>query len=161
MTKLFSTPYLVVSKEIYHARFRTLAKGGSLLNLFDHTIQTLEKSLAYSSAKNRTIANNIANVDTPNFKAEKVEFKNVLTDVVNGKIENKRTHSKHFSFQENVDQPYVIKRNKNTMYNHNGNNVDVDQEMAELAKNQIYYQAVVDRLNGKFSNIEKVLRGGN
>src|SRR5690625_1854818 len=77
-----------------------LLRGGSLLNLFDHTIQTLEKSLAYSSAKNRTIANNIANVDTPNFKAEKVEFKNVLTDVVNGKIENKRTHSKHFSFQE-------------------------------------------------------------
>ena len=47
------------------------------------------------------------------------------------------------------------------MYNHNGNNVDVDHEMAELAKNQLYYQAVVDRLNGKFSSLEKVIRGGS
>lgn len=131
------------------------------MNLFDGTIQTLEKSLAYSTAKNRIIADNIANVDTPNYKAKKVVFKNVLASTMDKTIQNKRTHSKHFSFRNMVDQSYVVRENTNTMYNHNGNNVDIDQEMAELAKNQIYYQAVVDRLNGKFSNIEKVIRGGS
>lgn len=131
------------------------------MNLFDRTIQTLENSLAYSTAKNRTIANNIANVDTPNYKAEKVGFKNVLESAMGGSIENKRTHPKHFSFRHTLDDSYIISKQKNTMFNHNGNNVDVDQEMAELAKNQIYYQAVVDRLNGKFGNIEKVIRGGS
>jgi len=131
------------------------------VNLFDGTIQTLEKSLAYSTAKNRIIADNIANVDTPNYKAKKVVFKNVLASTMDKTIQNKRTHSKHFSFGNMVDQSYVVRENTNTMYNHNGNNVDIDQEMAELAKNQIYYQAVVDRLNGKFSNIEKVIRGGS
>lgn len=131
------------------------------MNLFDGTIQTLEKSLAYSTAKNRIIADNIANVDTPNYKAKKVVFKNVLASTMDKTIQNKRTHSKHFSFGNMVDQSYVVRENTNTMYNHNGNNVDIDQEMAELAKNQIYYQAVVDRLNGKFSNIEKVIRGGS
>lgn len=131
------------------------------MNLFDGTIQTLEKSLAYSTAKNRIIADNIANVDTPNYKAKKVVFKNVLASTMDKTVQNKRTHSKHFSFGNMVDQSYVVRENTNTMYNHNGNNVDIDQEMAELAKNQIYYQAVVDRLNGKFSNIEKVIRGGS
>lgn len=131
------------------------------MNLFDNTIRSLESSLAYSAAKNRTIANNIANVDTPNYKAEKVEFKNVLASEIVGTAANKRTHPKHFSFQSAENQSYVIRKENNTTYNHNGNNVDVDQEMAELAKNQIYYQAVIDRLNGKFSNIEKVIRGGN
>src|SRR5690625_1045577 len=121
----------------------------------------LEKSLAYSTEKNRIIADNIANVDTPNYKAKKVVFKNVLASSMDKTIQNKRTHSKHFSFRNMVDQSYVVRENTNTMYNHNGNNVDIDQEMAELAKNQIYYQAVVDRLNGKFSNIEKVIRGGS
>lgn len=132
-----------------------------MVNLFGGTIQTLEKSLAYSTAKNRTIANNIANVDTPHFKSENVVFKDLLAETMSGSIQNKRTHPKHFTFQKNIDQSYVVKENKNTMYNHNGNNVDVDHEMAELAKNQLYYQAVVDRLNGKFSSLEKVIRGGS
>lgn len=130
------------------------------MNLFGGTIQSLEKSLDYSTAKNRTISNNIANVDTPNYKAKSVVFKNVLANTMNESAQTKRTHPKHFSFQENADQSYVIRENKHTMYNHNGNNVDIDQEMAELAKNQIYYQAIVDRLNGKFRNIENVIRGG-
>lgn len=131
------------------------------MNLFDGTIQALEKSLTYATAKNRTIANNIANVDTPNFKSKNVVFKNVLANTMNESIPNKRTHPQHLTFQKNLDKSYYIRENNNTMYNHNENNVDIDHEMAELAKNQLYYQAVIDRLNGKFSNIEKVVRGGS
>lgn len=131
------------------------------MNLFGGTIQTLERSLAYSTAKNQAIAQNIANVDTPNYKSKNVTFKNVLANTMSESIQNKRTHPQHFIFQKNADQSYNISENTNTMYAHNGNNVDIDQEMAELAKNQLHYQAVVDRLNGKFSNIEKVIRGGS
>lgn len=47
------------------------------------------------------------------------------------------------------------------MYSHNGNNVDIDKEMAELAENQIYYNGLVDRINGKFGSLQTVIRGGN
>ena len=50
-------------------------------------------------------------------------------------------------------------KNKST-YNHNGNSVDMDQEMAELAKNQIYYNALMERINGKFAVLQTVIRGG-
>lgn len=131
------------------------------MNLFDNTINTLTNSLDYASAKNRTIASNIANVDTPHYKAKKAEFKHVLNDSMTHSIKNTKTHDRHIDFEKGIHKNYYISNQHNTVYNHNGNNVDIDKEMSGLAENQIYYQALVDRLNGKFSNIQTVLRGGN
>ncbi|MBB6452930.1 flagellar basal-body rod protein FlgB [Salirhabdus euzebyi] len=129
------------------------------MSLFSGTIQTLEQSLDYASMKNKTISNNIANIDTPNYKAKDVAFKNVL-QTASTSFEAKRTHPKHIAFsQTNLSTFYEVAR-PNTTYNHNGNNVDVDMEMTELAKNQIYYQALVDRISGKFGSLETVIRGG-
>lgn len=48
----------------------------------------------------------------------------------------------------------------NTRYNHNGNGVDMDKEMADLATNQIYYNALTERINGKFNTLQSVIKGG-
>jgi len=130
------------------------------MNLFDSTMNTLEKTLDYSSVKNRVISNNIANVDTPNYKAQDVSFKDVLNEEMNNQFKAKRTHPKHVEFSSHKFTPYNITTKSNTVYNHNGNNVDIDREMAELAKNQIYYQSLIDRMNGKFSKLQTVLSGG-
>lgn len=131
------------------------------MGLFEGTIHTLGNSLDYASAKNRAISNNIANVDTPNYKAKEVDFKNVLNDAISGSFDAKRTNPKHLPFSdESSGQAYQVTSSKNTMYNHNGNNVDIDKEMAELAKNQIYYRGLADRLSGKFSSLQMVIRGG-
>ncbi|SDQ60837.1 flagellar basal-body rod protein FlgB [Virgibacillus subterraneus] len=131
------------------------------MELFGGTFQKLENSLNYASAKNRTISNNIANVDTPNYKSKDVAFKNVLNEALNTSFETKRTHPKHISFNNvNTNQSFQTITNRNSMYNHNGNNVDIDKEMSDLAKNQIYYRSLVDRMNGKFSSLQTVIRGG-
>lgn len=129
------------------------------MKLFDHTMNILERSLDYSALKNNVISNNIANVDTPNYKAKKVEFKSVLNEALTNQLETKRTHPKHIPFN-NQRTPFQIVSNHQTMYNHNGNNVDIDKEMSELAKNQIYYRGLVERINGKFSTLQTVIRGG-
>jgi len=131
------------------------------VKLFDPTILSLVQSLNYASTKNRVIANNIANVDTPRFKAKEVRFKNVLADELEKNMVAKKTNEKHVDFSDTLHKPYVIRMKNNTTYNHNGNNVDIDKEMSELAKNQIYYQGLVDRINGKFGKIQTVLRGGS
>jgi len=130
------------------------------LDLFGQTIHTLEQSLAYSSAKNRAISTNIANVDTPHYKAKDVTFKQTLNKLMNQSLSAKRTNERHIPFNANKHIPYQVITKHNTTYNHNGNNVDIDREMTELAKNQIYYQALVDRMNGKFNNLQTVIRGG-
>lgn len=132
-----------------------------MVELFNDTIGTLEKSLDFASAKNRTIASNIANIDTPNYKAKNITFKNALSDEMNKMPDTYRTHPKHYNFNQTINQKgHEITKNNNT-YNHNENDVDVDLEMSKLAKNQIYYQSLIDRLNGEFGNLQTVVRGGS
>ncbi|MDX8046931.1 flagellar basal body rod protein FlgB [Gracilibacillus sp. S3-1-1] len=130
------------------------------MSFFGGTIQTLENSLQYASVKNKTIAQNISNADTPNYKAKKVSFNNVLKNELSNSFQTTRTDNRHIPFSTG-ESNVRITANNNTMYNHNGNNVDVDKEMTELAKNQIYYQGLVDRMNGKFNSLQTVVRGGN
>jgi|SRR5690625_4830959 len=134
--------------------------GEFKLKIFDHTLNTLEHALDYSTQKNKTIANNIANVDTPNYKSQDVVFKDVLQNELQHQFEAKRTHPKHLPFSLSSQSGYKTVTKHNTLYNHNQNNVDIDKEMANLAKNQIYYRSMVDRMNGKFNTLQTVIRGG-
>lgn len=131
------------------------------MGLFDNTFHTLKDSLNYATQKNHTINSNIANVDTPDYKAKDVVFKDVFENAKKNAESNNRTNDKHMNFQSDSQKPFHEVTNKNTRYNNNGNNVDIDKEMASLSKNQIYYQGLVDRMNGKFNDLQSVVRGGN
>lgn len=128
------------------------------MRLFDSTMNQIEQSMNYAANKNRVIGNNIANLDTPNYKSKEVVFKNTLNNAMK-ELQLKQTNVKHMN-KKSASEPFVVRSTNNTSYNHNGNNVDVDKEMAELAKNQIYYRALVDRMNGKFNTLSTVIRGG-
>lgn len=129
------------------------------MNLFGQTITSLEKGLNYSTTKGQVISHNIANVDTPKYKAKGVSFKEVFEDVKVDAIDAYKTDSKHFEFKKSNKQLGVFDYS-NFRYRHDGNGVDMDKEQADLATNQIYYNALVDRLNGKFSTLQNVIKGG-
>jgi flagellar basal-body rod protein FlgB len=129
------------------------------MKLFSGTISTLEQALNYASTKQKIISQNIANADTPNYKAKDVSFKNVLQDEMNTSPMANRTDRRHFDFKP-TSSSNMIFRNKNVQFNENGNSVDMDKEMSELATNQIYYNAVIERISGKFSSLQTVIRGG-
>ncbi|MGO5011668.1 flagellar basal body rod protein FlgB [Niallia sp. Sow4_A1] len=125
------------------------------MNLFSNTITTLENAINYSNQKQKVIAQNIANVDTPNYKAKTVTFKDSLSSAMNANV----TNSKHMSFSASNASTTVVSKSGVT-YNNSGNSVDMDKEMTDLATNQIYYNALIDRISGKFSSLENVIRGG-
>ena len=130
------------------------------MNLFSNTITSLNQALNYSSLKQKVISQNIANVDTPNYKAKDVSFKEMLQNQLESDLGTYKTDPRHLDFTTNpFNQPGVVTK-QNVQYNNNGNSVDVDQEMANLATNQIYYDALVEQLNGKFSALQSVIRGG-
>lgn len=129
------------------------------MKLFSRTFQTLEHGLNYSSVKQKVISHNIANVDTPNYKAKEVQFKTEFDHALQSLRAN-RTHPKHFEFRRSIPNGFTIKERNEIQYNHNGNSVDIDKEMSELAANQIYYNALVERLNGKFHSLRNVITGG-
>lgn len=129
------------------------------MKLFDRTFTNLEGALDFASKRNEMISNNIANSDTPYYKSKDVLFKSHLKKAMENQLDNKRTHQKHYKFST-VNEPFQVVTNRHTTFNHNGNNVDMDREMSNLAKNQVYYQGVVDNLNTKFHQLQSVIRGG-
>ncbi|MEG0259164.1 MAG: flagellar basal body rod protein FlgB [Lysinibacillus sp.] len=129
------------------------------MNLFGGTISRLENGLSYATLNQKTIAQNIANVDTPNYKEKKVSFKDVLADEQQTSISAYRSDNRHFDFSIKQATPGVYDVD-NLRYRNNGNAVDMDTQQAKMAENQIYYNALIDRVNGKLNSLNTVIKGG-
>ncbi|EAX48672.1 flagellar basal-body rod protein FlgB [Thermosinus carboxydivorans Nor1] len=122
-------------------------------------VKVLEKALAAAALRHKVISNNIANVNTPGFKRSEVHFEEQLKQALNAKSGLSRTHQRHIAAKGDDFSVEVITVN-NTAYRADGNNVDIDFEMAEMAKNNIYYDAVAQQLNRYFSNLKSVINEG-
>jgi flagellar basal-body rod protein FlgB len=129
------------------------------MKLFSGTINNLENSLKYATIKQKVIAQNIANVDTPNYKAKEV-LKPSFQSELKVAMQANRTDARHLSFSNSTETRGSVVSRPNSQYNHNGNSVDIDKEMSELAENQIYYNALIERINGKFNSLKTVISGG-
>lgn len=130
-------------------------------NLFGKS-SILEKSLNATWLRNDVIAQNIANDDTPMYKRKDVAFEDVLNASVN-KLEAKVTNKRHIPFNtSNIDnvQPQITESNSDVSMRIDGNNVDIDNEMASLAKNTIKYNTLVQLINGSYSKIKNVISEG-
>ncbi|MEG6585874.1 flagellar basal body rod protein FlgB [Dendrosporobacter sp. 1207_IL3150] len=122
----------------------------------------LEQSLAAASLRHKIISNNIANVNTPNFKKSEVVFESFLQNALNeNKLALANTNNKHISLKQSlVSSKPQVSTVTNTTMRTDGNNVDIDVEMAELAKNNIYYNAVAQQLGNYFSGLKSVINEG-
>lgn len=117
----------------------------------------LTRALDASSLRQETLSNNISNINTPGYKAQRVAFENVLEQAMSANGLS-GTHERHLGLgsTEGV-QPRIVRR-EGTSIRDNGNNVDVDLEMAELAANNIYYNALTNQLSSKYAMVRSVLR---
>ncbi|WP_050614771.1 flagellar basal body rod protein FlgB [Bacillus testis] len=129
------------------------------MSIFSGTIAHLENALNYASTKQKVISDNLANADTPNFKAKSVSFKKMLDTEMDSFSTNK-SDARHFDLSNDGQSMPGVYVKGNISYNNNGNSVDADKEMSDMAENQIYYNALIDRMNGKLKSLENVIRGG-
>ncbi|WP_252313815.1 flagellar basal body rod protein FlgB [Sinobaca sp. H24] len=132
------------------------------MGLFDSTtIQQLERGLSGAANEQKAISQNIANADTPGYKERRASFKQSLEQAsAEQGLQAHKTNNKHINFS-NGDKDSYINEKTQEMYHANGNGVDIDKEMSELAKNQLYFNAVTDRLSGKFGSLKTAVRGGS
>ncbi len=123
----------------------------------------MKKSLDASSLRQKVIANNIANVDTPHFKRSEVRFEDEFKKALEKpkKLPGFKTDAKHFPINPHPNLEEVkptIWRQNDEFYRSDDNDVDIETEMAELAKNSLKYEAVVERISRMFSGIKRVIR---
>lgn len=128
-----------------------------------NNINVLSKALDASWKRNEVITNNIANAETPNFKRSEVIFEDILKEQITGeKLKGVVTNSNHIHINGgNIkDTKYVIKTDERFSTRMDNNNVDIDVEMAERAKNEILYNTLTSRLQSGFQKIKFVINEG-
>lgn len=122
------------------------------MGLFDGTIQNLsEQAMDATWYKQRVISNNIANSDTPDFKAKTVDFKIVLKDAY--RLKHNSSELNNGKLELSVATTYETDTNQTL----NGNNVDMEKEALELADAQYQYSAIIDQMNNNYSMIRAAL----
>lgn len=123
------------------------------MKIDDTTIQALAASLKFREMRNKLISSNVANAETPGYKAKKIDFEDALARAINlDKLQNLDTNDqRHFDVGgggfSNL-QPEVYE-DPNGVVSEDGNTVDVASEMALMAENKILYDAAVQLLNKK------------
>jgi flagellar basal-body rod protein FlgB len=127
-------------------------------------LRILERSLDAGMLRQRTIANNIANMDVPHFKSKHVVFEDLLQQELAGTVpalDAYRTNEKHIPFgpTDGMPMPRIVS-NPYALVQNNGNDVDVEYEMNQLAKNQIWYSGLTQLTNGYFTKLRSVIEGG-
>ena len=113
--------------------------------------------------RDKAINHNISNVNTPNYKRLTVNFEDQLKAALeDNKTKLNRTHSKHLPVTKGIEEVEPrISTDKNRSYRFDGNNVNIDTESANLAKNQIMYSAVIDQMIYEFDKIKNVINEGS
>ena len=121
-------------------------------------IDLMGRALSGSWQKNSAIANNIANVNTPGYKRQTLNFQEVLRNQMdmNESVKLKLTNPKHMDPTGTSD--FSVETISDTSYRVDDNNVDIDVENAEMAKNTIYYNAVVNQVNSQFNRLKTAFK---
>jgi len=134
------------------------------MKLFDNNFKILEKSMDAYTKRAEALADNIANVNTPNFKRKDIQFESFLQKALHedgSSVIGRRTDEKHFKIgiENKLDsvEPAFIEE-KDTQMRVDGNNVDIEIEKVEQTKNNIRYQFATNRISQNFSMLRSVIK---
>ncbi|MFK7862698.1 MAG: flagellar basal body rod protein FlgB [Pseudohongiellaceae bacterium] len=126
---------------------------------FEKALGVHEQALTLRDKRTAIIANNIANADTPGFKARDLDFQSALAKHISSDSSSLRaSNPRHISTASPASEVNLSYRAA-TQPSLDGNTVDEQVENAAFAKNAIDHQASFQFLNGKFTGLIKALRG--
>ncbi|HKI96948.1 MAG TPA: flagellar basal body rod protein FlgB [bacterium] len=134
--------------------------------IFDQHLQLLHKSLDFRAKRNVMLASNIANIETPGYKAKDLVFENALGEAMKadqpGPLEV--TNPRHLDGRQILPlsqvKPQVI-LTSNPVGNLDDNSVDLEREMVKLGENQVVYQALTQMVSNKFAQLRMSIREGD
>ena len=127
---------------------------------FDKAFGITPTNLALQAKQSEVIASNIANADTPGYKARGMDFDDMLSKAARKQQSGmSRTNEKHFDvrIESNNDLQFRIPNQADTG---DGNTVDVQVERNLYLDNSMRYQASVQFMTGKIQSLKKAITGG-
>jgi flagellar basal-body rod protein FlgB len=126
------------------------------MDVFKSAFGIHERALSVRSQRMEVLARNIANADTPNYKAQDIDFKAMLKDVKTEYLT--ATNEKHYAgIQEAPDNGMRFRTPFNSSFD--GNTVEMNVEQAQYGKAASDYQATLQFLENRIGGLRKAMRG--
>ena len=127
---------------------------------FDKGFELHAQGMQIRSQRAEVIAGNIANADTPGYKAKGMDFQKAMQQAsLQQDMGMTRTNAKHFDVRTELNN-HTDFRTPNQPDTGDGNTVDVQVERNLYLENSLEYQAGVQFLTGKIKALQKVISGG-
>jgi flagellar basal-body rod protein FlgB len=141
----------------------------SIDNLFGSTIDLVSKNLDLRAKNQMYIAANVANAETPNYRAKTFSFEDQLKDALKnndaGSMAAVTTNPRHIPLKGIArkldDVEGTVDDSQTNGLGRDGNGVDLEREMGRMAENQILYNASIQILAKKFDDLKYAIKGGN
>lgn len=126
---------------------------------FNNSLGIHDNALLVRAQRSEVLANNLANADTPNYKARDIDFQAILRGEAEKarSLDMARTDGDHIPGR--VDSGHEMLYRNPIQPSIDGNTVDTNVENAEFTKNAMSYNASFDFLNRKFRGLDGALRG--
>lgn len=129
------------------------------MSWIDSALGIYPTALTFRSQRSAALAANIANANTPGYKAKDYDFQNALSSVANtGSVGLRATHEGHRTESSNNSFGGLMYRVP-TKPIVNGNTVEPEVEQAAFAENAVRYQASLQFLSGAFSGLRLAIKG--
>ncbi len=129
----------------------------------DRHLNLHQAALGVRAARQQQLASNIANADTPHYKARDIEFRSALESALGGKfggpVELARTSSKHIEAKGDGSFDQSMKYRTETQSSVDGNTVDMDVERAAFAENSVQYEALLTFISGRLRTMQQAIQG--
>lgn len=132
--------------------------------IFSQTVSILEKALDLRSKKHNVIASNIANMDTPDYKAFDLIIEKELQKVTGkgNSISLNKTNKAHMQSQRSKAGGVSVQVDdtQGLSLRGDGNTVDIDKQMGNMAENTLMYKAAAQMIYSKFQGLKSAIQGG-
>jgi flagellar basal-body rod protein FlgB len=131
--------------------------GEKMSNL--NLITLLEKAMNGSALQHSVLANNIANVNTPGYKRGEVNFRSCFDEALDNRLGLETTSPLHLNRLNQKNSREIVIDTQTTLRN-DGNNVDIDVELATMAENNIYFNSLAQLLSSQLSMLRQAIAEG-
>lgn len=133
------------------------------MSSFEQQISVYSQALSLRSQRHQVLASNIANADTPNYKARDFDFEQAMRQASSGRVGDQPlsmqvTSSRHLQGSAGLGMPFLQYRSE-TQSAVDGNTVDMDVERTQMAENALQYQVVSQLLAGEIKDMRSALGG--
>ena len=127
--------------------------------MFDNVFGIHEKALLLHGQRLGVLATNIANADTPNYKARDIDFSEVLSQTGDAPLALSTTQGAHLGPSAAGDFAADLKYRNPYQASLDGNTVEMPVEQAAFAENNVRYQASLGFINGRIAELTLAING--